>query len=238
MQIEGRNPVLEALKADNTSLIKKIFVEKNINQKNNKIKTILSLARKRHIDVKFLKKYLLDKKSQTKNHQGVIAIKKILVSKTFSDLTNERNAFLIYIREALYEHNIGAIIRTAEIFNMTGVILPPKIKITPQIVRASMGATEHINIINYNLFQAIKMAKDKNISVIGIERSSKATDLTKVKLKLPIMLIIGGEDRSLSKEILNKCDKTIMIPMKGKINSLNMSVAAAITIYEIFKQNL
>ncbi len=235
MQIEGRNPVLESLKSS-PQLIKKILLEKNITRTNEKIKEIIHISRKKHIKIEFIKKYLLDKKSKTKNHQGVIAIRMKKPIITFEELIKQKNPFLIYIREALYEHNIGAIIRTAEILGLTGVILPPKIKITSQIIRASMGATEYINITNYNLFQAIKLAKEYNIETIAIERFPKAGKLTQAKFQLPVMLIIGGEDRALSQEIYKKVDRSIMIPMKGKINSLNMSVASAIVIYEVAKQ--
>lgn len=233
MQIEGRNPILEALRAETP--LQKILIEKNI-KKDQKILEIIQLAKKNRLQIQEVKKYLLDKKSETRIHQGIIAIGKNIETPSFSKLIIERDAFIIYIREALYEHNIGAIIRTAECLGATGVILPPKTAITPQIRRASMGASEHIPVTNYNLFQAIKEAKETGLEIIAIERNENSTPLPQYKFKLPIMLIIGGEDRSLSKEILNKCDGTVEIPMTGKVNSLNMSVAAAIVIYEVSKQ--
>ncbi|MBN1331752.1 23S rRNA (guanosine(2251)-2'-O)-methyltransferase RlmB [Candidatus Dojkabacteria bacterium] len=234
MQIEGRNPVLEALRA-NTPL-DKLILEKNIKQ-DEKISEILKLAQKRKVNVVFDKKYLLDQKSQTKVHQGVIAIGTDKQQADFATLIKDKQAFLIYIREALYEHNVGAIIRTAECVGATGIILPPKIQLSPQIRRAAMGATEHISILNCGLFQAIKNSQDAGLKVIGIERTDKSKSLYEIELHTPLMLIVGGEDRSLSKQIIDKCDKVVEIPMKGKINSLNMSVAAAIVMYEVLRQN-
>ena len=99
-----------------------------------------------------------------------------------------------------------------------------------------MGATEHIPIINYSLFQAIKLAKKEDVSIVGIERDEHSTSIHSTELKRPILLIIGGEDKSLSDNIKEKCDKIVEIPMMGKVNSLNMSVAAALVIYEIVRQ--
>lgn len=235
MQIEGRNPILEALRANTP--IDKLIVEKNI-KKDEKVKEILKLAQKKRIKIQEDKKYLLDKKSKTGVHQGFIAYGTQGNNLEFPELIKQEKAFLIYIREALYEHNIGAIIRTAECVGASGVILPPKISVSPQVRRAAMGATEHLNIVNYNLFQAIKEAQAQGIQVVGIERTKDSTNLYKTELNRPIMLIIGGEDRSLSETITQKCDKTVQIPMSGKVNSLNMSVAAAIVMYEVFRQSI
>ncbi|MBD3279952.1 23S rRNA (guanosine(2251)-2'-O)-methyltransferase RlmB [Candidatus Dojkabacteria bacterium] len=234
MQIEGRNPVLEALRA--RTPIEKVILEKNI-KKDEKISEILELAKKQNINVRFDKKYLLDKKSKTQTHQGVIALGTQKEQQDFNTLITNKNAFLIYIRDALYEHNVGAIIRTAECVGATGVILPPKISVSPQIRRAAMGATEHISITNHNLFQAIKEAQEAGLQVVGIERTGSSTNLYETKLDVPIMLIIGGEDRSLSTQITDKCDKVVEIPMEGNVNSLNMSVAAAVVMYEVRRQN-
>ena len=233
MQIEGRNPVLEALRAGTP--LDKLFLEKNI-KVDEKISEILKLAQKNKVKVSFDKKYLLDQKSKTEVHQGVIAVGDDQEQLDFTTLIKDKKAFIVYIRDALYEHNVGAIIRTAECVGATGVILPPKITLTPQTRRAAMGATEHISITSHGLFQAIKEAQEAGLQIVGIERTDTSTNLYETKLDRPIMLIIGGEDRSLSEQITEKCDKIVQIPMKGKVNSLNMSVAAAIVMYEVLRQ--
>jgi len=234
MQIEGRNPVLEALRAG--TQLNKIFLEKGI-KFDQKISEISKRAKKKKIRVEFVPKARLNKRSKTQVHQGVIATGLSTNTAALSTLIKDKQAFLIYIREALYEHNIGAIIRTAECIGATGIILPPKISISPQIRRASMGASEHISIVNNSLFQTIKQVHDAGIQIIGIERSENSTGLYKANLDKPILLIIGGEDRPLSKQILERCDQIVEIPMKGKVNSLNMSVAAAVVMYEVFRQH-
>ena len=233
MQIEGRNPVLEALRAG--SSITTLFLQKDI-KRDERIKEIIKEAQRHNVEMKQVKRYLLYKKSETGVHQGVLAEGEDRKEQDLGTLLKDNDPFIIYIREALYEHNIGAIIRTAECVGATAIILPPKIELTAQIRRASMGASEHIPIIRQSLFQAIKLAREANLKIIGIERAENSTNLYQAELKKPLMLIIGGEDRSLSKQILDKCDITVEIPMKGKINSLNMSVAAAIVMYEVFRQ--
>lgn len=235
MQIEGRNPVLEALRGGTP--LKSISIEQDINV-DTKIETILDLAKKNHIKIKSVPRSKLNKMSKTNIHQGVIAFGSKKDAPSLDTLTKDNDSFLIYIREALYEHNIGAIIRTAECVGATGVILPPKASVTPQVRRAAMGATEHIPVINYNLFQAIKESQEAGLTIVGIERDEKSEELFSTPLPKPLLLIIGGEDRSLSKEILNKCDKTLQIPMRGSVNSLNMSVAAAIVMYEVLRQDM
>lgn len=235
MQVEGRNPVFEALCSD-INHVRNLFIEQGI-KKDLKIGRIVAEAKKQKVHIEYKTKNELDKISETGVHQGVVAYIETGQETDFPTLIKDRKAFLVYIREALYEHNIGAIIRTAECVGATGIVLPPKINVSPQVRRAAMGATEHIPIVNYNLFQAIKEAQSMAMRVIGIERTDKSADLYQTRLDIPLMLIVGGEDRSLSEEITNRCDMVVEIPMKGKLNSLNMSVAAAISMYEVFRQN-
>jgi len=233
MQIEGRNPVLEALRAGTP--LSQLDLEQNIKQEG-KIAEIVRLAESKKLKINFVPRFKLDQRSLTKVHQGVIAVGSYKEKVSFGTLINDNNSFIIYVREALYEHNIGAIVRTAECLGATGVVLTPKTEVTPQVRRAAMGATEHIPVINYNMFQAIKEAKKAGLQIVGIERTENSVSLPQAQFQKPLMLIIGGEDRSLSPEILNKCDMTVEIPMKGKVNSLNMSVAAAVTMYEVVRQ--
>lgn len=230
MQIEGRNPVLESLKSN--SEIKTIFMLDSISI-DKKVEEIIEIAKSKKISlIKKPKKYL-DKISQTKIHQGVIAIKKNTSTniKLNEFLESKKDPFLVYIRDSQNEYNIGSIIRSAECAGVDAVILPPKIKMSPQMIRASMGASEHMTIINMNVFEAIKIAKEHLIKVVSIELNGDKYYYEE-DLKGPIMLIIGGEDKSISQNIQDKCDKTVKIPLKGKVNSLNMSIALSIVLFE------
>jgi 23S rRNA (guanosine2251-2'-O)-methyltransferase len=237
LQIEGRNPVIESLRAGKK--IEKIYLEQEINH-DEKITEIIKLAHKQGINLIYKPKKFMTRVSHTSVHQGVIAFKTeepdMSLKQLLEKFVQERkDPFIIYIREALYEHNLGAIIRTAECAGADAVITTPKETITSSVARAAMGATEHIAIIRESLFNAIKTAKSYGLKVAGIEVAGTEYYYNS-DLKGPMMLIIGGEDRSLSEEILNKCDLVVKIPLLGKVNSLNMSVAAAIVIYDKIRQ--
>jgi 23S rRNA (guanosine2251-2'-O)-methyltransferase len=236
MYIEGRNAILESLRSNRK--FRKLFVQDQIN-KDEKIKQILSKAKNRDIGIKYLSKKHLDQKSVTGHHQGVVAWvwdkEELDLNSYLENMDLENPPFLVYIREAQHQYNIGAIARSAECAGANGVIVPPKTRIQAEAVKASTGAIEHIDIYEESLFSAIKIAKNHDIKVVGIEVSGEKFYYEQ-DLSGPVMLIIGGEDRPLSLEILKKCDIIVRIPLRGKINSLNMSVAASIVMYDKVRQ--
>lgn len=239
MQIEGRNTVLELLRSGKE--VKRIFLQEFINQ-DTKINAIVKKARKQKIPIIRKNKKELDRTSQTGAHQGVIAFSHESNNISLNDLierklANNQDIRIVYIREAFHDHNIGAIIRTAECAGFDAVILPPKIPMTANIIRASTGASEHINIFNEALFPLLKECRKQGIKTIGIERTDSSKIYTETDLTGSVMLIIGGEDKTLSSEVLEKCDEAVIIPMNGKVNSLNMSVATAVVIFEVMRQN-
>jgi 23S rRNA (guanosine2251-2'-O)-methyltransferase len=237
MKIIGRNPVLEALVAQ--TKIKKIYINQEAGI-DSKLQKILDMSKEQGIPVAFKSKRFINKLADNPMHQGILAIKKDSPEISLSQFLSEAvdgslYPFLIYIRDAYNEFNVGAIIRSAEAAGVNAVILPPKLEVTPNMVRSAMGATEHLTIIHENLFQTIKQLKILGYKIIGIETSGTETHF-KSDLTGPIMLIVGGEDKSLSPELENRADFFVKIPMKGKVNSLNMSVAASIVMFEKLRQ--
>lgn len=235
MNIEGRNPVLESLRA-NPENVMEIFIRDRV-KKDDKMYEIVKLAKKHKIKMRFVKLDFLERVSDTGKHQGVIAVRSALPVLSFRQIVEDNydNLMLIYIRESFNEFNIGSIIRTAECTGASAVVLSPKTKITPQVIRASMGASENVSIVHEGLFTAIKECKDAGVKVVGIEVSGDKF-YHEADLKGPVMFIIGGEDRSLSEAIMEKCDEVVKIPLEGQINSLNMSVAAGIVMYDKLRQ--
>ncbi len=241
MKIEGRNPVIELLRSGRR--VKKLFIEKDINR-DGKITEILKLGRKRHAVIEHVPKKKLTQMSETGNHQGVIALADIeifdlsAVLESWDEMQTlqEKSISLIYIREAQLEENVGAITRSAEAAGFSGVIVPPKLKITPQMFRSSMGAMANTIIMQESLFIAIKTAKDFGLKIISIEISDNALPYSDADLTGNTLFIIGGEDRSISEPIQKQSDAIVKIPMHGKINSLNMSVAASIVMFEKLRQ--
>lgn len=237
MKIVGRNPVYETLVAK--AKIKKIYINQEA-KVDEKVQSIIDLAAEMNIPVAYKTKRFINKISDNALHQGIVAIKEegeeVSLELVVRDLENRGEVpFFMYIRDAYNEFNVGAIIRSAEAVGVNCVIIPQKMEITPNTVRAAMGATEHLTIVKESIFQTIKILKPLGVKIIGIELTGKEyyydTDLTG-----PMMLIVGGEDHSLSTQIEEKADFFVKIPMKGKVNSLNMSVAASIVLFEKLRQ--
>ena len=237
--VEGRNSIIEMLKSK--TWIEKVIIQEDINI-DEKINEILKRASNRGVFIMRKPKKYLDKISQTGVHQGCIAKARFQYS-NFEELIIENDRHkstnnYIYIRESQYEHNVGAIARSAEAGGFNGILIQPKDRITPSMFRTSMGSLSNIKVCQTSLFSAIKTAKQNNLIVIGIERGETAVNNFELDLSGPCLFIIGGEDRSLSEQITSKCDHIAKIPMVGKINSLNMSVAAAIVIFEKLRQEM
>jgi len=231
MYVPGRNPVTELLRSKYP--VKQLFLQEEINV-DHKIAEITALARQRNVKPEFISRKQLSKISDSDDHQGVLA----LTDFDFGPVPEsalEKGGGYIYIREAQYEQNAGAIIRTAEVAGLAGVILPPDLRISPTIVRISMGAIFHIPIYQHSLFPTIKQFNEFAFAVYGIERGGD--NIFQAELNEDCLMIIGGEDHALSEEILTRCDKTLSIPQYGKVNSLNMSVAAGLVIYNYSRQH-
>ncbi len=228
----GRNVVLEALSSE--FRVNTLYLQEGINT-DEKISKIIATAKQDSIKITYLNHKELKKILKTDDHQGVGIEIDFHYSK-FSDIDFDDLASkaLIYISDVTYEHNIGAIIRSAECAGLNGVILPKQINITPTVAKTSAGSIFHIPVFQESIFNAIKKFKDNSFFIFGIERDGK--NYFDVDLTSPSLFIIGGEDKSLSEGIREKCDEVLEIPQKGKVNSLNMSVASSIILFERVKQ--
>lgn len=236
--IEGRNPVLEALKA-NTEIFE-LLIEEGIRH-DEKINKIFSLSVKKQLPKRRFSRRKLDRISETKVHQGVIAKAAILEPPTISQIINNcyekgKSPFFVVLPEVEYVQNLGAVMRTAEIFGANAVIISKReMEINAVVSRTSMGATEYIPLIHENLFTAFRIFKKEDIKIVAAETDSKKS-LFEVDLSGPLALVIGGEHKSISETILKKVDERVYIPMFGQISSLNLSVAAGVLMYEVTRQ--
>ncbi len=233
MLVPGRNPVIEALRAPQHA-IKEIFLQTEINL-DPKIAEILDLAKAGNTRITYVSRAQLEKICNGDVHQGVVAKVELIAQKLEEKTILTNMGMYVYIREAQYEHNIGAIIRTGEAAGIAGIIIAPKQDLTGTIARISMGAIFHLPVYSASLFPTIKLFKDAGQIVSALEINGEVS-LFSADMKSPGLLIVGGEDKSVSSQILNQCDQHILIPQFGKVNSLNMSVAAAVAIYEHVRQ--
>ena len=226
-KIEGRNAVLEAFRSGKT--IDKLFVLDGC--KDGPIQTILREAKKHDTLVQFVAKERLEQLSETKKHQGVIAMAAAFSYATVEDiLENARKKneapFVILLDNIEDPHNLGAIIRTANLAGAHGVIIPK---------RRAVGLTATVAKVT-NLTNTIRELKEQGMWFVCADMGG--TTMYDLDLKGSIGLVIGNEGEGVSKLVKENCDFVASIPMKGDIDSLNASVATGVLAYEIVRQRL
>ena len=234
-KIEGRNPVMEALKSDRP--IDKIYVKKG--DVSGSLIKILNIAKDKKIQISYVDKFKLDEMSEAGSHQGVIAVAPVKEYVTVEDILNVAkekgtNHFIVIADEIADPHNLGAIIRTANAAGADGVIISKHraAGLTPVTEKSSAGATEFTPVAKVtNIAKTIDYLKDNNIWVIGSDMDGTTT-IYDQDFSGNIAIVIGSEGFGMSKLVKDKCDFITNIPMYGEITSLNASVAGALMIYE------
>ena len=237
-QIEGRNPVLELLRSE-AQVVRVIFEEKI--RQEDRLREIFHLIRERQLETKRLSRKALDKISKTAVHQGVIAWAEWpdepSVAFILEKVKNEnREPLFVLLPQVTYEQNLGAVLRTAEAVAADAVIVSKRApELTPVVSRVAMGATEHIPLIHENIFSVIRLLRKEGIKLVAADLNSKHS-LYDTNLTGPMALVIGDEHKGISGPVIDKVDIKVKIPMFGKINSLNLSVATGILLYEVIRQ--
>ena len=238
--IEGRNPTIEALKSGRP--INKILLAQNIGR-HSTVAEILHLSQARGIPVEFVKRHVIDEASTTSAHQGVIAYAAAKEYVTLEDLLivsrkRKEEPFYCILDGIEDPQNLGAILRTAEASGTHGIIIRSRraVGLTTVVTRASAGAVEYVPVARVsNISQTITTLKRSNVWVVGIDPAGEIK-YTQVDFRLPTAIVIGSESKGISDLVQKRCDSLASIPMRGKITSLNASVAAALVMYEAFKQ--
>ncbi len=238
-QIEGRNSVIELLKSGKD--INKLFVQRG--EKHGSILEIIKLAKNNKVIITEIDKSKLDKMSQTHNHQGVIAIIPPYEYCEVDDILENakqknEDPFILILDQIEDPHNLGSIIRTAECSGVHGIIIPKRraAQVNSTVNKTSAGAAEYVKIARVNnLNETINYLKEKNIWIYGTDAQGSSY-YDEQDYKGGIGIVIGSEGFGMSRLVRENCDFLIKIPMKGKINSLNASVSAAIVMYEVMKQ--
>lgn len=239
--ILGRNAVIEALKSDRT--IECLYVSKG--DLEGSIKVALGLAKDKGVVVKEADRRKLDVMCEGLNHQGIVAkvtpFKYCEVSDILevAERKNEK-PFIVILDEIEDPHNLGSIIRTAELCGVHGIIIPKRrnVGVTSTVYKCSAGAIEHMKIAKVtNINATIDILKQKGIWIYGADIEGKDFSYN-TNFSGACALIIGSEGKGISSLTLKKCDLLVKIPMIGKINSLNASVAGGIMMYEVLKGRL
>ena len=239
--IEGRNAVIEALRTE--ASIDKIFIQKGETDKT--LGHIASTARAAGVVVVDADKRKLDGMSRTHAHQGVIAVAAVREYVSIEDILQAAKdkgepPLLVICDELSDPHNLGAVIRTAECAGAHGVVIPKRRSagLTAVVAKTSAGAVSHIPVARVaNLPSLLKELKKAGLWIFG-SAADGTTPLYDADLKGPAAIVIGSEGEGMSRLVTENCDFLVSIPMKGKLNSLNASAAAAILLYEAVRQRL
>lgn len=235
--VMGRNPVYEALRAGRT--INKIYLARGA--KSAVASGIIKLAREKHVPVQNVERQFLDRMAPGAAHQGVIAQVAPYAYAELGDILDgikNTEPLLVLLDEVTDPHNLGAVIRSADAAGAHGVIIPRRraAAVTPAVVKSSAGAVEFVPVARVgNMVQTIEQLKKQGIWVVGAHHGASQL-VWDAPMSGPLAIVIGGEDKGLGRLVREKCDLLVKLPMAGRVNSLNASVAAALVLFEAVRQ--
>ena len=232
--LTGRNPVYEALRAQRRQGFRLLTAESA--QEKGRLGEILQLCAARKIPCERVQRTRLDNLGA--HHQGVALEASGYPYADMADmldLANRRNEppFLLILDTLQDPQNLGTLLRTAEAAGVHGVLLPLRhtVTVTPAVVHASSGASEHLRIAQINLAQAITTLKEAGVWVIGLDASPQAQPPEKVRLDGPLALVVGSEGEGMRALVRKSCDLLLRLPMRGQVASLNAAAAGSIALY-------
>lgn len=236
--VAGRNAVMEALKGSRS--VNKLMIANGSTE--GSIKEIIAVAKEKGVNIQYWERSKLDSIARGIRHQGVLAQVAPVQYAELEDIlqvAKDRNEppFIVLLDELEDPHNLGAILRTADAAGVHGVLIPKhrSCPLSATVAKTSAGAVEHVPVARVgNLVQTIKKLKQKGLWVAAADMDGK--DYYDTDLTGPLLLIIGSEGQGVGRLVKEQCDFVVRIPMVGKINSLNASVAGSILMYEAMKQ--
>ncbi|MGI6566715.1 MAG: 23S rRNA (guanosine(2251)-2'-O)-methyltransferase RlmB [Firmicutes bacterium] len=237
-QIEGRNPVREALRAG-VKLDRLVLAKGS----GRSLQDIVELAAAAGTPIEWKDREWLDRRSRTRAHQGVMGWREPVEYLELPDLLDEARqssrAPLLVILDGIQDpHNLGSILRTAEAVGAQGIVIPKRraVGLTATVAKVSAGAVEYVPVAQVtNLSRAIAAVKEAGFWVVGADMDGEMVHF-EADLTGPLALVIGGEGKGLARLTRETCDLTVRLPMYGSINSLNAAVAAAVMMYEVVRQ--
>lgn len=234
MKQVGRNTVLELLKTEKT--IEKISLEKGAQGTLGKI---YADARKKGVRVQFVDRSALDRECPGGRHQGVIAFTTDYVYYPLEALLGKEDSLIVLCDGIEDVHNLGSILRVCECAGADGVVIPNAkgASVTEAVVRISAGAAEHIKVAKVSSINStVEELKKRGYWVYALEANGES--IYENRLTGKVALVVGGEDSGVKRLTLEKCDKTLSLPLFGKVNSLNASVALGIAVYEVVRARM
>ena len=232
MIIYGINPVLEALQSEDSPL-DRIWITRG--KSNPRLQKIVDAARSQGIPVRFESDRVVAKKASTPHHQEIVAEISSIGYIDEETLLQREPTLLLLVDGVEDPRNLGALLRTAEAAGVEGVFLPSRrsCAITGPVVKSSAGAALHLHISRIgNVVQTLEKLKKRGYWVVGLDAQGK-DGLNQIDASLPLVVVVGGEHQGVRRVVREHCDFLLSLPMKGKVSSLNLSVAAGVLLYQI-----
>lgn len=238
--IYGRQPVLETLRAGRRQVFK-VLVAEGTQTSAESMAALSKVAVQREAEVRMVALHDLDRLCGGGHHQGVAAeVGEYPYVEREELIEGAQGTLLLLMLDHIQDpQNLGAILRTAETAGVDGVIIPKDraAAVTPAVVRASSGASEHLPIVRVvNLHQTIRWLHDQQVWIVGLEAVAEARLYTAADLTGPLCLVVGSEGAGLGRLVRESCDFLVRLPVQGRIGSLNASAAAAVALYEVLRQ--
>lgn len=231
--INGRRAVREALESGQT--LDRIVIAYSA-KRNVEIQKLITMAQYEGVDIQFIPNLEFDQRIPESRHaQGIAAYFSGLKTHTIDDIIEAKPQLVVMLDHIQDPHNFGAIIRSCETFGVTHIVYPKdrNARITPGVIKASAGAIHHVDLVQVtNLASAVRELKENGFWIYAAD-SNNGKQLPKVTPNFPMVLVMGNEEKGVSKGMLKQCDEAILIPMSGQIASLNVSVAAGIFLYAL-----
>ena len=234
--IAGKNNVMAALEGERS--LTKILVS---NTMRGNLQPLINLAREKGCPVQFVPREKIDEASNGLNHQGIIAEsaawKYHELDELLAGIDIKTNPILLILAGVEDPHNLGALLRTGECAGVAGVVIPKRrsVQLTDTVARVSMGAIESVKVARVgNLVQSLEALREAGYWIAAADMAGQS--YWKVKWDFPVALILGGEGSGVPRLLKEKSDYTVSIPTHGRVNSLNVSVAGAVLLYEMLRQ--
>ena len=239
VQIEGKNPVIEALERGRRA-VHRILVDQQ-SREGEKIRRLLDLAKQHGVAVEWVQRDVLKKMTSGRVHNGVVALAEALPQYTVQSLVDHAfsqtdSPLLVLADEIVYEHNLGAILRSAMGAGAHGVIIPNRrgTGLSPVVARVAMGGAEEVPVVRAGIPSALKRIRRAGFRTIGADMGGG--DFWEVDFTGPVALVLGGESKGLSEPIQKRCDAVASVPLQNGLESLNVSVTAGVFLYERVRQ--
>ena len=234
-QIFGVHAIFEALTAGNPPL-ERICVGRET--RSPKLQDVIDLARKRNVPVRREDRAVLERMAPGASHQGIIALCGEFKYSPEEILFRTERPCIVVLDGVEDPHNLGAVIRTADAGNVSGIVVPERhsAPLSDTVAKASAGALAHVPVVRAgNLVSFLDHLKEKGVWVVGVDASGEKL-WTEFDYTGPIAMVFGGEHRGLRRLVREHCDVVVRLPMLGKVESLNISVTAGVLLYEMVRQ--